>query len=174
MSRQSSRSGIFPPINWRRRMSRFAIDVVMVLLTRAALAAPTNSAPVLTTKTNRNEVSESVEFNPQLIRSVYKPRVSRDPFLKPGLTDGSGASRLAMTSHGTFRLQAILWSPTNPSAVVNDQFLSLAKSVILSTASGNVEVKAVEIGRDRVVLDVAGQRVELKLNPEQPMGGPPE
>ena len=174
MSRRSSRSGILLPTNWRRRASRFTIGAVTVLLMRAALAAPTNAAPALATKTKQNEVSGSVEFNPQLIHSAYKPGVLRDPFLKPGLTAGSSASRLATTSHGTFRLQAILWSPTDPSADVNGAWLSSNKSVILNTASGNVEVKAVEIGRDRVVLEIAGQRVELKLNPEQPAGGPPE
>ena len=176
MSGKRLRSGIFLPTNWRGRACRLAMGVVAVLLVSEALAARTKAASAPSTETNRTVASATGEFNPQLLRSAYKPNTTRDPFMKLGSNaTGGGAFQLA-AGPGSFHLQAILWSPANPSAVVNNELLDLNKSVILSTASGNMEVKAVEITQERVVLEVAGQRVELKLNPnpEQPAGKPPK
>jgi hypothetical protein len=105
-------------------------------------------------------VSAKSESDLELVRSVYKPNKVRDPFLKPGTTASTASDEIKAATAGqfNFRLQAIFWSPANPSAVVNDQLLDLNKKMILSAASGDVEVKAVEIGRDRVILEVAGQR----------------
>ena len=151
------------------------IGVAVALLVCEAWAAQAKKAPASAIQTNRVAVSATSGFDLELVRSVYKPYKTRDPFLKPGaMAIDSGGLKTVAAGQLVFQLQAILWSPTKPSAVVNDQILDLNKSVIFNTASGDVEVKAVEIGRERVVLEVAGQRVELRLNPEQPSGKPPE
>ena len=62
------------------------------------------------------------------------------------------------------RLQGILYQPAHPSAIVNDQLLTLDKTVTLNTGGGTITVRALEITRDRVVLESAGQKVELHLN----------
>jgi hypothetical protein len=150
------------------------IGVVAALLAHEALAARAKTAPVSVTQTNPVGESAAIGFDPQLVCSVYKPEKTRDPFLKAGSAGvQSGAINKATANDLAFRLQAIFWSPRNPSAVVNDRLINLNESVIFSTASGNVEVKAVEIGRQRVVLEVAGQRIELTLNPELPSGAAP-
>jgi hypothetical protein len=175
MSRKGSRGTTFHLARWRGRTSRLVIGMAVVLLVREARAAQAKTPPASAIQTNRVAVSATGGFDLELTRSVYKPHKARDPFLKPGTAAiGSDGLKTAMAGQLVFRLQAILWSPKNPSAVVNDQLLDLNKSVILSTASGDVEVKAVEIGRERVVLEVVGQRVELRLNPEEPSGKPPE
>ena len=175
MSRKGSRGTTFHLARWRGRMSRLVIGMAAALLVREAWAAQAKEALASAIQTNRVAVSATSGFDLELIRSVYKPDKARDPFLKPGTTAiGSNGLKMVTAGQLVFRLQAILWSPTNPSVVVNDQLLDLNKSVVFSTASGDVEVKAVEIGRERVVLEVAGQRVELRLNPEQPSGKPPE
>ena len=156
-------------------MSRLVIGVAAALLVHEALAARTKTVPASAIQTNRVAVSATSGSDLELIRSVYKPDKARDPFLKPGtMAIGSDGRETATAGQLVLRLQAILWSPANPSAVVNDQLLDINKSVIFSTASGDVKVKAVEIGRERVVLEVGGRRVELRLNPEQPSGKPPE
>ena len=175
MSRKGLRGTTFNLAHWRGQMSRLVIGMAAALLVREAWAARTKAAPASAIQTNRVAVSATRGFDPELIRSVYKPDKARDPFLKPGATAiGSNGLKTVTAGQLVFRLQAILWSPTNPSAVVNDQLLDLNKSAIFSTASGDVVVKAIEIGREQVVLEVAGQRVELRLNPEQPSGKPPE
>jgi|GEM_PF-2064117 len=180
MNRKDLGKTTFCPAHWRDRTNQLAIIVAAALLAHEAWAAKTKTAPVPSTQTNRvamttTSVSATNGFNLELTRSVYKPDKGRDPFLKPGATaTGSGGIKTVTAGQLVFRLQAILWSPTNPSAVVNDQFLDLNKTAVFHTTSGDVEVKAVEIGREQAVLEVAGQRLELKLNPEQPSGKPPE
>jgi hypothetical protein len=56
-----------------------------------------------------------------------------------------------------------LYNKVNPSALVNDQLVELNKTAKVHTAQGEVEVKAVEITHDLVVLDVGGQKIELRL-----------
>lgn len=108
-----------------------------------------------------NEVSLDLE------QSTYLPAKSRDPFQpanQQSVATGVGDVKPVIVS-GTFQLQGILYSTTNPSAVVNDKLLSLNKPIKITTGSGPMEVKAVTITRDTVVLEVAGQRTELRMTP---------
>jgi hypothetical protein len=106
------------------------------------------------------------EFAPELKASTYEPTNLRDPFAKPGV-----ASQDAKAAPGApiiFQLQGILYQPTNPSAIVNDRLLTLNKIVTLNTGNVEVQVKAVEITRNTVVLEVGGQKVELQLSKREP------
>jgi len=106
------------------------------------------------------------EFAPELKTSAYEPTNQRDPFAKPGV-----ASRDVKSAPGApimFELQGILYQTANPSAIVNNKLLTLNKIVTLTTGSAEVQVKAVEITRDTVVLEVGGQRVELQLSKRGP------
>lgn len=102
------------------------------------------------------------EFNPELKVSTYKTAKVRDPFARSGVAAPGGKASPSVPI--TLHLQGILYQPTNPSAIVNDKLLTLDKIVTLSAGNGEVQVKAVEIARDRVVLDVGGQKVELWLS----------
>jgi hypothetical protein len=100
----------------------------------------------------------------ELSSSVYLPQNARDPFGSevPKATDGTGASaRLA--GPDMLKLQGILYNKINPSALINDQLVELNKTAKVHTAQGEVEVKALEITRDLVLLDVGGQKIELRL-----------
>jgi hypothetical protein len=61
------------------------------------------------------------------------------------------------------KLHGILFNAVNPSALVNDQLVELNKSVKVHTEQGDVEIKALKITRELVLLDVGGQKVELRL-----------
>jgi type II secretory pathway component PulC len=102
------------------------------------------------------------DFSLDLQQSRYDPVQQRDPFGRtrevPAETNAAPAVPLA------FRLDGILYQTTNPSAIVNDKLLTLNKTVALNAGNGEVQVKAVEITRDRVVLEAGGQRVELRIN----------
>ena len=168
MSRTGPKETVLHRAQWRGRVGWLLVGIIAALLADEVQAVRTNTAaaPSSSTQTNHVVASAISEFNPQLVLSVYKPTKMRDPFLKPGTAAAGGALKLLTAGQIGFHLQAIFWSPTEPSAVVNDQLLSLNKSVVFRTASGDAEVKAVKITRDGVVLEVAGQQVELKLNPE--------
>lgn len=93
--------------------------------------------------------------------SAYEPVKTRDPFLPVGTTAKGPAT--ATVNVTALQLQGILYDPHNPSAMVNNQSVWLNKKVTLSTDSGPVEVQAVEITRQRVVLLVGGNKIELRL-----------
>ena len=107
-----------------------------------------------------------IEFVPDLKTSTYQPTNARDPFAKPGIA--MQATKTAPTIPISLQLQGILYQPANPSAIVNDKLLTLNKIVSFNTGNSEVQVKAVEITRESVVLDIGGQRVELRLSPSSP------
>ena len=103
-----------------------------------------------------------VDFNPDLQLSDYQPTKARNPFGGMAATDANVAS--VPIGALAFQLQGILYQSKNPSAIVNNQLLTLNKSVTLETGTGTVEVRAIEITRTHVVLESKGQKVELRLN----------
>ena len=106
------------------------------------------------------------KFAPELKASTYEPTNLRDPFAKPGVL--AQDAKAAPGAPIIFQLQGILYQPTNPSAIVNDKLLTLNKIVTLDTGNVEVQVKAVEITRNTVVLEVGGQKVELRLSKREP------
>jgi hypothetical protein len=109
--------------------------------------------------------ASSLELNP----SVYTPQNVRDPFGSevPKVVEGVLAP-VRFEGTDALKLQGILYNKVHPSALVNDQLVELNKTAKVHTAQGEVEVKALEITRDRVSLDVGGQKVELRLGGIEP------
>jgi hypothetical protein len=112
-----------------------------------------------------------VEFNPDLQQSRYDPVKQRDPFTKAGAT--TAAAQAHPSAALVFHLNGILYQAADPSAVVDGTLLTLNKIVTLNTGNGEVQVKAVEITRDRVVLEAGGQKVELRMNSQKPPAARP-
>jgi hypothetical protein len=100
----------------------------------------------------------------ELSSSVYTPQTARDPFGSevPKSTDGA-ATATRPVGTDMLKLHGILYNAANPSALVNDQLVELNKVAKVHTDQGDVEVKALTITRELVVLDVGGQKVELRL-----------
>jgi len=103
----------------------------------------------------------SKEFKPELRLSSYNPTKTRDPFggTKTATTGSSQSAAASM-----FQLEGILYDAQNPVAVINGRMVSLRKPVQVPVGMSEVEVNAVEITRQKVVLEVNGQRVELRLS----------
>jgi hypothetical protein len=104
-----------------------------------------------------------------VMASSYAPQKERNPF-ESGLaesTSGSGKTSPIVVS-GMLKLKGILYDPIRPSAVVNGQLVTLNKPVKVPTEQGDTEVKAVEITRELVVLEVGDQKVELRLSGREP------
>ena len=100
-----------------------------------------------------------------LISSTYTTQTVRDPFGAevPG-TSGTTAGGSARTAGVEgFKLMGILYNAASPLALVNNQLVELNKPTRMQTGQGEVEVKAVTITRDLVVLEVGGQKMELRL-----------
>lgn len=110
----------------------------------------------------------SNEMSLALEESTFKPVKTRDPFQPVGFVAAVTAGPKLVINDEMFRLQGILFSQSNPSAIVNDKLVSLNRTVSVTTSSGPVEVKAIEITRERVVLEVAGRRTELRLAVAKP------
>ena len=106
-------------------------------------------------------------FDPNLQTSVYNPVKQRDPFSQAGAPAATAAAA-ATTAPTDFHLEGILYQPVSPSAIVNDKLVTLGKTTTLDVDGGQIQVKAIEITRNRVVLEAGGQKVELLLNPQNP------
>jgi hypothetical protein len=105
--------------------------------------------------------------NLALTTSAYVPQMQRDPFGGgTQLADASGAKANGTAAPGMLKLKGILYDPVHPSAMVNGELLELNKTVTVRTEQGDVEVKAVEITREIVSLDVGGHKVQLRLGGE--------
>jgi hypothetical protein len=98
----------------------------------------------------------------ELRLSVYQPTSTRDPFMPAHAKLSATAARPAQQTD--FRLQGLLYSPTNPAAIINDQMVVLNKRVTVNTSRGPVEIKATEITRKHVILEVDGAKTELSLD----------
>src|SRR5580704_3642373 len=100
----------------------------------------------------------------ELSPSTYLPQNVRDPFGSevPKTVDGTAVTA-RFTGPDMLKLQGILYNKANPSALVNDQLVELGKTAKVHTAQGEVEVKALAITRELVLLDVGGQKIELRL-----------
>ena len=105
------------------------------------------------------------ESGPALISSTYTNQTVRDPFGSevPSASDATAAGSTRTAGAEGFKLMGILYSAASPSALVNDQLVELNKPARVQTGQGEVEVKAVTITRDMVVLEVGGQQMELRL-----------
>lgn len=106
--------------------------------------------------------------NLELTSSAYVPQTERDPF-GSGFAqslDPSGAKTSETAVSGMLKLKGILYDPVHPSAMVNGTLLELNKPVTVQTEQGAVEMKAVEITRESVSLEVGGRKVELRLGGE--------
>ena len=104
-------------------------------------------------------------FSPDISRSVYAPVSVRDPFGSGGAKSVSApeGERVRVLGPSLLKLKGILYHTVHPSAIVNDQLVELNKSVVVQTEQGTVEIKAVQITREVVWLEVGGQKVELRL-----------
>lgn len=104
-------------------------------------------------------------FNPELSRSVYAPEAVRDPFGSGAaqLAGPSASERLRAAAPALLKLKGILYHAVRPSAIVNDQLVELNRSVTVQTEQGEMEIKALQITHEVVLLEVGGQKVELQL-----------
>jgi hypothetical protein len=101
----------------------------------------------------------------KLVLSTYTTQNTRDPFGSQlaGSTDTNGIGMVTSVGADTLKLTGILYDAAHPSALVNDQLLELNRPVKVQTAQGEVEIKALKITRELVVLQVGGQKMELRL-----------
>ena len=142
-----------------------AIQILCLCLVAGSLQAA-KTAPTLS-RPSRPAVP------PPVMPSVYQPKNLRDPFLRVGQEMSHAIIKTSSTATTTtaeravpasaFRLQAIINVPPNPVAQVNDQELILNKLTALETPVGTFQIKMIQIHSNRIVIDVGGQQIELKL-----------
>jgi hypothetical protein len=75
--------------------------------------------------------------------------------------DGKAAAAVSVT----LQLEGILYETGHPAAIVSGHILTLNKTVTIGDpGNGGVQLKAVEITRDRALVEMGGQKIELLLN----------
>ena len=101
----------------------------------------------------------------ELVLSTYTTQTTRDPFGSQlaASTETNGTGMVTSVGADTLKLTGILYDAVHPSALVNDQLLELNRVVKMHTAQGEVEIKALKITRELVVLQVGEQTMELRL-----------
>ena len=161
MKRQAKQRSQCEISNWVSRAVLVCELITVVLVGTAVLVVGATTAPAPPSNSN---------FQHQLINSVYQPIVSRDPFL-------SRDENLILTGPKTvdlrtFHLDGFLGPANNLNAVVNGWVLSLNKPVVIETATGHIQIKAVQIALDGVVLEVGDQHVKLKRDAAKALAKP--
>jgi len=106
--------------------------------------------------------AKKTTFTPDLQLSTFAPAKSRDPFGRVGVS--SPEVKSVPGAPIALQLDGILYESSNPAAIVNGRLLTLNKTVTLTTANGEVQVRAVEITRDRATVEAGGQKIELRLS----------
>ena len=105
----------------------------------------------------------------QMISSSYSPKKDRSPFgAGPVQAVDTSAKVEHVIAPGLFKLSGILYDPVHPSAVVNGQLVELKKTVKIPTDQGEMEVKASQIAREFIRLEVGSQKLELWLSGHEP------
>jgi len=90
--------------------------------------------------------------------------------LRPGgasATTGQAKAPVAPVNFA-FRLEGIHYHPTAPAAVLNDKLVYLNKPVKLTNGGTEIMITAVEISRERVLIEAGGERIELRLQRNLP------
>jgi hypothetical protein len=108
------------------------------------------------------------EFSADIRLSTYKPVKQRDPFGKT-----SNGIREVKSQSGSvlgLQLDGILYQAKNPTAIVNGQLVTLNKIVTLNTGNEEIVIKAIEISRERVLLEANGRKLELNLSTKNSSG----
>jgi hypothetical protein len=100
--------------------------------------------------------------SPQVL-SIYSNSNKRPDPLLPVRLKGKRHDPKVAADDREMRLQGILWHPTKPVAVVNRTSIALNESATLKLSTGEFQVKAIAIERDRAVLLVDDRQVELRL-----------
>ena len=113
------------------------------------------------------------DYKPELRPSTYTPTKQRDPFGWSGGETVKGTNLTVVTPASLpvafpFRLEGIQYDSRQPSAIVNNQLVVLKKPVVLRAGNEAVQVRAVEITADKVILEAGGRRVELRLAKPSP------
>jgi len=106
----------------------------------------------------------------RLIVSSYVPTKARNPFgSEPSnaAEDPSAKSKRIITP-GLLKLNGLLYDPVHPSAVVNGQLVEPRKPVSVPTEQGQIEVKALQITRESILLEIGDQKVGLWLSGHEP------
>lgn len=112
--------------------------------------------------------AKKTAFTPDLQLSTFAPAKSRDPFGRIGVS--SPEVKSVPGAPIALQLDGILYESSNPAAIVNGRLLTLDKTVTLTTANGEVPVRAIEITRDRATVEVGGQKIELRLSLQNAAG----
>lgn len=149
-----------PQTNQRCRCARLSLPDRAARAVLGIIAALVSVAPCRLGAATGPAALASDGFQPRLNISVYQPVTSRDPFLTPGAR--ASPAKSTTTDATMFRIDGVFGSPKKMTAIVNGAALSLNKPVVIDTASGRIQVKAVQITFEGVVLEVGGQRVEVK------------
>ncbi len=105
----------------------------------------------------------------QVTSSSYAPKKERNPF-GSGTVDPADSPAKAdhVIAPSLLKLSGILYDPVHPSAVVNGQLVELKKAVRVPTEQGEIEVKALRIGRESILVEVGGREHELWLSGREP------
>ncbi|HUJ12126.1 MAG TPA: hypothetical protein VL171_19125 [Verrucomicrobiae bacterium] len=106
----------------------------------------------------------------RIVTSSYAPKNERNPFVSVAIaqTGDPAATTSPVIAPGLLKLDGVLYDPVHPSAVVNGQLVGPKRAVKVPTAQGEIEVKALQIARESILLEVGGQKLELWLSGHEP------
>jgi hypothetical protein len=153
-------------------MNRTVVLILIVVLAWVGNADGKTPAKVSSSTTS------TTVFTPPVKISEYNSHTGRDPFVPFGqkisvaqttektnaATVGTSLSNTTSTTYvpEMFRLQAILCGQ-RPMVVINGDVLEMNRPSKLTVGGNELRVKVLKVDKEKVMLDVEGQKLELSL-----------
>jgi hypothetical protein len=126
-------------------------------------SAPTQNSE----KTEKVKSEVSVDVSRDIPRSVFtvpaNPKEGRNPFFP---SEGTEGSKRPSPDSRAIVLKGLSGKPTERLAMINNRTFAEGEEGEVSTPSGKVKIRCVEIKTDSVVIEVGGERRELRMSDE--------
>jgi hypothetical protein len=115
------------------------------------------------------KVEAAADENRTIPRSIFtvptNPKEGRNPFF-PKSGGSSAASTHPTPPSSAIILNGLGGTPDNRLAIINNRTFAEGEEAEVSTAAGRVRIRCIEIKTGFVVIEVAGERRELRLRSE--------
>src|SRR3989338_2047771 len=121
--------------------------IILLLFLARAFEKKKRPLPVKAKEVAADQKVKEPDLYTRLEQEIKKMDFKRDPFSRQSLSDLEESQDL--------HLSGILWDEVNPSAIINDQIITVGGEI-----NGK---KVVEIKKDKVTLEADGQTAELGL-----------
>jgi len=162
------------PHGYRRSRSfviLWSCCLVVLVSSSPVKAGPTTKQPASAAKPGtQTNTAKAAAVEPQIPLSAFNtpsnPKEGKDPFF-PNRSINPVAPKVVPNTKVAAPIALILnglsGTPANPLAIINNYTIAKGEEADLRAGTGRVHVRCVDIQEDKVIIEVNGERQELRL-----------